>query len=152
MTTLLRNANDRSATSPMRRRATSVKPLVLVVEDHEDTRFLLTQMLEMKGYRVSVATDGEDGVRAAECDRPDLILMDASLPRLDGLAATRRIRELSALHDVPIIFLSGHVQASFRALALETGCNDYLTKPFELAQLDGILQRHLGKQGAAKAE
>jgi CheY-like chemotaxis protein len=152
MATLLRNAKGRAGPPPVRRQAKSIKPLVLVVEDHEDTRFLLTHMLEMRGCRVNVAADGEDGVRTAERDRPDLILMDATLPRLDGLEATRRIRELSALHDVPIVFLSGHVQASFRALALETGCNDYLTKPFELAQLDGILQRHLGQQGAAKAE
>ena len=152
MATFLRNAKGHAAPPPARSRAASVKPLVLVVEDHEDTRFLLTRMLEMRGCRVCVAADGEDGVRAAERDRPDLILMDASLPRLDGLAATRRIRELSALHDVPIVFLSGHAQASFRALALETGGNDYLTKPFELAQLDGVLQRHLGKQGATRAE
>jgi DNA-binding response OmpR family regulator len=152
MATSLRNAKGRAAPPPVRRRAASVKPLVLVVEDHDDTRFLLKHVLEMRGCRVCVAVDGEDGVRAAERDRPDLILMDASLPRLDGLAATRRIRELSALHDVPIIFLSGHAQASFRALALETGGDDYLTKPFELAQLDGILQRHLGKQGAAGSE
>jgi DNA-binding response OmpR family regulator len=152
MTTSLRNAKGRAGPPPARRRAASVEPLVLVVEDHDDTRSLLTLMLEMRGCRVSVAADGEDGVRAAERDRPDLILMDASLPRLDGLAATRRIRELSALHDVPIVFLSGHAQASFRALVLETGGNDYLTKPFEMAQLDGILQRHLGKQGAARAE
>jgi DNA-binding response OmpR family regulator len=152
MATSLRNEKGRASPTPGRRRATSVKPLVLVVEDHDDTRFLLTHVLEMRGCRVCVAADGEDGVRAAERYRPDLILMDASLPRLDGLAATHRIRELSALHDVPIVFLSGHAQASFRALALETGGNDYLTKPFELAQLDGILQRHLGKQGTAGSE
>ena len=128
------------------------RPTVLVAEDHDDSRLLFKTFLEMKGCRVCVAADGEDGVRAAERDRPDLILMDASLPRLDGLAATRRIRELSALDDVPIIFLSGHAQASFRALALETGGDDYLTKPFEQAQLDGILQRHLGKQGATRAK
>ncbi len=133
--------------SAAREPAPSVEPLVLVVEDHDDTRFLLKCVLEMWGCVVAIAEDGEDAVRMAEGMRPDLILMDASLPRLDGLAATRRIRELAALHDVPIVFLSGHAQASFRAQALETGGNDYLVKPFELAQLERTLERHLGKKG-----
>lgn len=122
-----------------------MSPLVLVVEDDEDTRFLLACVLEMWGCRVALAEDGEAAVRAAVGTRPDLILMDATLPRLDGLAATRRMRELAALNDVPIVFLSAHAQPSFRAEALKTGGNDYLVKPFELAQLEMVLERHLGK-------
>lgn len=150
MATLSCQLNERRGDPQSRRQATNDKPLVLVVEDHDDTRFMLTSLLEIRGYRVVVAEDGESAVRMAEQVRPDLILMDASLPHLDGLAATRRIRELAALHDVPIIFLSGHAQPSFRALALETGGNDYLTKPLELARLESVLERHLGKNGAAE--
>src|SRR5215216_6512274 len=103
MNTLLLNANDRVDAPPARRPAPGAKPLVLVVEDHDDTRLLLVYLLEMKDCRVIVAVDGEAAVRVAEHERPDLILMDASLPRLDGLAATRRIRETPALRDVPIV-------------------------------------------------
>jgi DNA-binding response OmpR family regulator len=135
----------------LRRQAAGVKPLVLIVEDHDDTRFLLVILLEMRGFRVSVAADGEEAVRMAERERPDLILMDASLPRLDGLEATRRIRAHSALQDVPVVFLSGHAEASFRAAALETGGDDYLIKPFEVDHLEKVLERHLGKNGAIRA-
>jgi DNA-binding response OmpR family regulator len=150
MDTLLRNSKDRADASAVRPQATSVKPLVLVAEDHDDTRFLLKYMLEMRGCRVIVAADGEDAVRVAEHERPDLILMDATLPRLDGLAATRRIRETITLRNVPIVFLSGHAEASFRAMALETGGNDYLTKPFEPGQLERMIERHLGRAGVVK--
>src|SRR5437764_596558 len=119
---LSRQSNDRAGASPSRRRPGGAKPHVLVVEDHDDTRFLLVTLLKMRDCRVSVAADGEDAVLAAECERPDLILMDAVLPHLDGLEATRRIRAHAALHDVPVVFLSGHAEVSFRAAALETGC------------------------------
>jgi CheY-like chemotaxis protein len=148
MATLLRRSNDRRDDPQAGRHAPSVKPLVLVVEDHDDTRFLLMYLLGMWGCRVAVAEDGETAVRMAEQTCPNLILMDASLPRLDGLAATRRIRELAALHDVPIVFLSGHAEASFRAVALETGGNEYLTKPFAIDQLERVLERHLPKSRA----
>jgi DNA-binding response OmpR family regulator len=145
MNTLLSSSKDGVDVSPARRSETGVKPLVLVVEDHEDTRFMLEYLLEMRGCHVVMAQDGEDAVRVAENRRPDLILMDATLPRLDGLAATRRIRELATLHDVPIIFLSGHAQPAFRAEVLSNGGNDYITKPFAIDQLEGVLERHLGK-------
>lgn len=121
-----------------------MKPLVLVVEDHDDTRLMLMYLLERRGCRVALAEDGETAVRVAEQTRPDLILMDAGLPRMDGLAAARRIRKTPALARVPIVFLSGHAQPSFRAVALETGGNDYLIKPFEVEQLERVLERHLG--------
>ena len=151
MASLLRQSNDRTKAPPARLQDRSVKPLVLVVEDHDDTRFMLMYLLEMHGYRVAVAEDGETAVRMAEQTCPDLILMDATLPRLDGLAATRCIRKTPALARVPIVFLSGHAQPSFRATALETGGDDYLVKPLELAQLERVLERHLGKSGAEKA-
>jgi DNA-binding response OmpR family regulator len=145
MASLLQNANPRIDLSPGSGRAAGIRPLVLVVEDHDDTRFMLEYLLEMRGCRVVVAEDGEMAVRLAEMECPDLILMDATLPRLDGLAATRRIREMTTLARVPIVFLSGHAQPSFRAVALETGGNDFLVKPFELNQLENLLERHLGK-------
>jgi DNA-binding response OmpR family regulator len=152
MAKLLSKSKERADAPPVHRQATNAQPLVLVVEDHDDTRFMLEYLLKMRGCRVLVAEDGLMAVRLAESQRPDLILMDASLPRLDGLAATRRIRELAALHEVPIIFLSGHAQPSFRAVALETGGDDYLIKPFKIDQLERVLERHLGKYVAVKAK
>jgi CheY-like chemotaxis protein len=151
MATLLRKSNDLKDAPLARRQTKSVKPLVLVVEDHDDTRFLLEYLLGMRGCRVTIAEDGETALRLAESQRPDLILMDASLPRLDGLEATRRIRAHAALHDVPIVFLSGHAHPSFRHVALETGGNDYLIKPFKIDELERVLERHLAKYEAVKA-
>ena len=120
-------------------------PLVLVVEDHEDTRVLLRTMLEMHGYRVAEAGDGEEGVRLARRVRPRLVIMDATLPKLDGLAATRRIRSdsSSSLARVPVVFLSGHAQPAFREAALEAGGTDFLVKPVALEHLAAVLERHL---------
>jgi CheY-like chemotaxis protein len=129
---------------PPPRQDAGVHPHVLVVEDHDDTRFLLRYQLTLLGCRVSVAADGENALLVAESERPDLILMDATLPRLDGLAATRRMRATPALRDVPVVFLSGHAEAPFRDAALATGGNDFITKPFELSQLAKMLERHLG--------
>ena len=125
---------------------------MLVVEDHDDTRFLLTYLLEKRGCRVASAGDGETAVRMAGQARPDLILMDASLPRMDGMAATRRIRKTRSLARVPVVFLSGHAEAPFRAAALEAGGDDYLIKPFELDQLERVLERHLGDAPLMRAE
>ena len=124
------------------------RPLVLVVEDHEDTRMLLKTMLEMRGYRVALAGDGEEGVRLARSERPRIVIMDASLPLLDGLAATRRIRSDSMLKSVPVVFLSGHAQPDFRAAALDAGGTDFLVKPFMLEELACVLERHLRANAA----
>jgi CheY-like chemotaxis protein len=123
------------------------KPLVLVVEDHEDTRFMLTYLLRVRGCSVRVAKDGEEAIHMAEAMRPGLVLMDINLPHMDGLAATRRMRQIGALKDVPVIFLSGHAEASFRAEALAQGGNDYMVKPFALIELERILETYLGKPG-----
>jgi DNA-binding response OmpR family regulator len=118
---------------------------VLVVEDDSDIRFMLRTMLELRGYGVLEAEDGEEGVSVAAGEHPDLILMDATLPRLDGLAATRRIRSLAALKGVPVVFLSGHVQPDFRNEALSCGGDDFLAKPVSLAELERVIERHLGR-------
>lgn len=123
--------------------ADSSKPLVLVVEDHEDTRFLLKYLLVTRGFDVAEAENGEEAIDVAERLRPGLILMDGSLPRLDGFCATRRMRELAALRGVPIIFLSGHSEPAALAMARDAGCNDYLVKPLDLDRLDRVLARYL---------
>jgi CheY-like chemotaxis protein len=120
---------------------------VLVAEDHEDTRQMLRTLLERRGLTVVEAGDGLAAVDAAERERPDLILMDGSLPRLDGFAATRRLRELPALSAVPIVFLSGHAGPLYQTAALEAGCDDYVVKPFDIKRLDGVLTRHLRRRG-----
>jgi CheY-like chemotaxis protein len=152
MTTLLERSRDQESAPAESSFAGDRKPLVLVVEDHDDTRLMLQYLLELRGCRVAVAHDGVMAVRAAWSEHPDLILMDASLPRLDGLAATRLIRGVAALHHVPIVFLSGHAHPAFRAVALETGGDEFLAKPFEIKQLDSVLEKHLGAQGAARAQ
>lgn len=124
----------------------AVSPLVLIVEDHEDTRFLLRCLLEMRGYRVIEAKDGEDAVRQAVTLTPDLVLMDWSLPRMDGLSATRRIHERDELQVVPVVFLSGHVYPADREAAFAAGCCDYLVKPLDTKQLDRILEKRLKPQ------
>jgi DNA-binding response OmpR family regulator len=106
---------------------------------------MLCTMLELRGYGVLEAEDGEQGVSVAAGERPDLILMDATLPRLDGLAATRRIRSVAALEGVPVVFLSGHAQPDFRNEALSSGGDDFLVKPVGLAELERVIERHLSK-------
>lgn len=118
------------------------RAVVLVVEDHDDTRFMLRVMLEMRGLEVVEATDGEAAVRAAERARPGLILMDGSLPVADGLTAALRIRESAAARDVPIVMLSGHAEPAYRTRALASGCDGFLVKPFTAAQIDAVLERH----------
>lgn len=121
---------------------------MLVAEDHEDMRFLLRYLLEARGCRVLEAEDGERALDAALRERPDLILMDGSLPRLDGYTATRRLRETDALRKVPVVFLSGHAGSDYRHRAISAGGDDYLVKPLDTAQMDRVLARHLFKNKA----
>ncbi len=118
---------------------------ILVVEDFEDNRFMMRRLLEMSGYRVVEAENGEEAVTRAGEEQPDLILMDLSLPLLDGLAATRRIRQNAELRDVPVIAVSAHDTADFHAEALAAGCNEYVTKPIDFDQLEEVLSRLLGR-------
>ena len=118
---------------------------VLVVEDFEDNRFMMRRLLEMSGYRVIEAVNGQEAVETARREHPDLILMDLSLPLLDGLAATRRIREQDGLSKVPIVAVSAHDTADFHADALAAGCNEYVTKPIDFDQLEGLLSRLIRK-------
>lgn len=118
---------------------------VLLVEDTEDNRFMMRRLLEMAGYRVVEATNGEEAVRLAESEQPDLILMDLSLPVIDGLAATRAIRKLNGLSKTPIIVVSAHDTSDFQSDALAAGCDSYITKPIDFSQLEQLIARLLGK-------
>jgi CheY-like chemotaxis protein len=118
-------------------------PTVLVVEDFEDNRFMMRRLLEMSGYQVVEAVNGEQAVETAVKERPDLILMDLSLPKLDGLAATRRIRQQEGLRRTPIVAVSAHDTTDFHADALAAGCNEYVTKPIDFDQLEALLKKLL---------
>jgi CheY-like chemotaxis protein len=117
------------------------QPVVLVVEDFEDNRFMMRRLLEMSGYRVVEAVNGNQAVELAASESPDIILMDLSLPQLDGLAATRRIRAQEGPRKVPIVAVSAHDSADFHAEALAAGCNEYVTKPIDFDQLVQLLGR-----------
>ncbi|HEY0406307.1 MAG TPA: response regulator [Pyrinomonadaceae bacterium] len=112
---------------------------VLLVEDFADTRYMMRQLLEMSGYTVIEATDGREAVECAEKECPDLILMDLSLPEVDGISATRTIRKLEKLSDVPIIALTAHDTEDFYTAARAAGCNEYVTKPVDFDRLDMLI-------------
>ena len=116
---------------------------VLVVEDYDDTRFLMRLELEKRGFRVFEATDGREGVEFAARDRPDIILMDIGLPHIDGIEATRRIRADNTMRDVLIVALTAHHETEYRARALAAGCDAYLTKPVDFDWLIDLLGRLL---------
>ena len=118
---------------------------ILLVEDTEDNRFMMRRLLEMSGYAVVEATNGEEAVRLAQSERPQIILMDLSLPVIDGLAATRAIRKLDGLKEIPIVAVSAHDTSDFQSEALAAGCNSYITKPIDFSQLETLIARLLGK-------
>jgi CheY-like chemotaxis protein len=140
-----RSHNAAAARPPSARADQRARPLVLVTDDDTDTRDLFRTMLGLRGYAVIEAEDGEQAVSLAESARPDLILMDAKLPRLDGLSATRRIRQLGGSNGVPIVFISGRAEPAFRDVAREAGCDEFLVKPLSFGQLGGVIEKHLGK-------
>jgi CheY-like chemotaxis protein len=120
------------------------KPLtVLLVEDTEDNRFMMRRLLELDGYRVVEAMNGEEAVRLAKAECPQLILMDLSLPVIDGLAATRLIRKLPDCERTPIIAVSAHDTADFQSEAIQAGCNCYITKPINFSELEAMIGRLL---------
>ena len=113
---------------------------ILIVDDFDDTRLLLRTWLQRKGFRVVEAEDGNHAVAAAERDRPDLIIMDVEMPELDGLAATRRIRQLTNFAGVPIVAVSAYGADQYRAHALAASCNEYVSTPFEPDELERLIR------------
>jgi CheY-like chemotaxis protein len=120
--------------------ANYIPQTILVVDDFADTRLLLRTYLERRGFRVVEAENGLQAVDQATTESPDLIIMDMQMPQLDGLSATRRIRDLKALDSVPIIAVSAYGADQFREQALAAGCNEYVSTPFEPSTLEGIIR------------
>ena len=118
---------------------------ILVVEDNDENWDMLSRRLQRRGYLVVHAADGQQAVELAACETPDLILMDVSLPVMDGLEATRRIRARAQTQTIPIIALTAHAMSGDRERALAAGCDDYHAKPVELprllAQMEALLAR-----------
>jgi CheY-like chemotaxis protein len=127
-------------------------PKVLLVEDNEESREGLSRRLRHKGYDVLTAVDGRQAVAVAQAEAPDLILMDMSLPVLDGWEATRQLKAAPATRGLPVIALTAHAMAGDREKALEAGCDDYDTKPVEFARLVAKIQGLLDRQAAPRRE
>ncbi len=120
---------------------------ILLVEDNEMNRDMLSRRLARKGHEVVVGEDGQEGVDMATSEAPDLILMDMSLPVIDGWEATRRIKAAPETAGIPVIALTAHAMASDRQKALDAGCDDYDTKPVELDRLLGKIEALLAAGG-----
>jgi two-component system, cell cycle response regulator DivK len=120
---------------------------ILLVEDNEMNRDMLSRRLERRGYEVIVAVDGEEGVARAKADAPDIVLMDMSLPGIDGWEATRLLRAAEETSTIPVLALTAHAMAGDREKALEVGCDDFDTKPVDLPRLLDKIEALLG--GAA---
>jgi CheY-like chemotaxis protein len=121
-------------------------PRILVIEDNEMNRDMLTRRLARKGFEVFAANDGEQGIEAARSGSPSLILMDMSLPALDGWEATRRLKADPLTSAIPVIALTAHAMPGDRDRALAAGCDDYETKPIEFPALLSKIQRLLAKE------
>jgi CheY-like chemotaxis protein len=122
-------------------------PKILIVEDNEMNRDMLSRRLARRGYDVAVAVDGQEGLDMASSESPDLILMDMSLPVLDGWEVTRRLKADPTMAKVPVIALTAHAMAGDREQAMAAGCDDYDTKPIELDRLLGKIQTLLEQAG-----
>jgi two-component system cell cycle response regulator DivK len=116
---------------------------ILLVEDNEMNRDMLSRRLQRRGYQVVIAVDGAQGVQMAQAEKPDLILMDMSLPVLDGWAATRQLKTLPTTQAIPIIALTAHAMSGDREKALDIGCDEYDTKPIEFPRLLGKIEAFL---------
>jgi CheY-like chemotaxis protein len=118
---------------------------VLLVEDNEMNRDMLSRRLQRRGYEVIIAVDGKQGVTVAQSESPDVILMDMSLPVMDGWEATRALKSSLDTKDIPVIALTAHAMSTDRQKAMDAGCDDYDTKPIELtrllAKIESLIER-----------
>jgi CheY-like chemotaxis protein len=119
---------------------------VLLVEDQEDNRDMLSRRLVKRGYEVAIAVDGAEGVEKARSEAPDLILMDMSLPVMDGWEATRILKAEDATRSIPVVALTAHAMSTDREKAFEAGCDAYETKPIELPRLLETMEKLLQAQ------
>jgi CheY-like chemotaxis protein len=118
---------------------------VLVVDDYDEIRLVTRRALESFGYEVVEASNGAEAVKVAQAETPDIILMDLSMPKMDGFATIHRLRRLLGLRDVPVIAFSAHTAKEIREDALAAGYSDYITKPVRLEKLKAALERFLPK-------
>jgi CheY-like chemotaxis protein len=122
---------------------------ILLVEDNEMNRDMLSRRLQKRGFAIEIAVDGQEALAFAERDRPDLILMDMSLPVLDGWEATRRLKAVPETARIPVIALTAHAMEGHRDKAMEAGCDDYDTKPVDLPRLLAKIEAQLASRDAA---
>ena len=120
-------------------------PRVLLVEDNEMNRDMLSRRLQRRGYDVIIAVDGQQGVAMAQSEIPDLVLMDMSLPIIDGWEATRTLKGTAETKHIPVIALTAHAMSTDRDKAMEAGCDDYDTKPIEFSRLLGKMEALIGE-------
>jgi two-component system alkaline phosphatase synthesis response regulator PhoP len=122
-------------------------PKILLVEDFDDTRLMMKLWLERRGYRVIEAETGEEAIVLARSEAPDLIIMDVMMPGMNGLDATHRIRQDQALRRTPIVAVSAYGSDEYRGLALEAGCDEYVSTPFEPSELAALINTMLAGGG-----
>jgi CheY-like chemotaxis protein len=122
---------------------------ILLVEDNEMNRDMLSRRLARRGYEMVIAVDGQQGIEMARSETPDLILMDMSLPVVDGWEATRQLKSAPETQSIPVIALTAHAMAGDREKAVEAGCNDYDIKPIELPRLLEKIEALLGGKAGA---
>lgn len=130
----------------MRKEPTANMAKILLVEDNELNRDMLSRRLMRRGYTVLVAVNGADGVRMAEAEHPDVVLMDMSLPVMDGWEATRRIKNSPETSDIPVLALTAHALAEDRDRTLAAGCDDFDTKPVDFPRLLGKIETLLDRK------
>ena len=116
---------------------------ILYVEDNPDNIYMLSRRLKKKGFEIIIAGDGQEGIDMAKEERPDLILMDLSLPTMDGWTATKKIKGMNEIKEIPIIALSAHAMPEHRDRALKAGCSDYDTKPVDIKRLLGKIGQYI---------
>ena len=146
----LHRSDKNSESSVPRVERAEGKFLILVVDDSADNVALISLYLQQQGYRVVTASNGEDAISVAQQMIPNLILMDISMPTLDGLGATRRIREHDALHEIPVIAVTAFVTEGFQRAAYDVGVSGYLTKPIDLDRMNQLIALLLSHSGSGK--
>lgn len=116
---------------------------ILIVDDNQDSRELAVKVLKNRGYRTVEAVDGEEALKKAAEERPDLILMDRSIPKIDGYEVTRRLKGRDEFKDIPIVALTAHAMKGDREKALEAGCDGYISKPINVRELPELIRSYL---------